>query len=276
MTQILDLHRVSFPEATRPLVPTPTVPTMHSLRARHRRRARAGVRIFEVGKLLESRRRADEAARLEALDLEADAARSRVAAQAEVDAAWQRLTDNEPGAVMEALAEAFEDNEAMAAPLGVGGRGASVVVQVPDPELIPERMPGVTDAGNLSLRKMTKRQKNDLYAHMVCGCTVVTVKEAFAVCPGLETVTAVAVRRAAPDVYGRRAPEAVLAARFSRASLEGIHWADANAVEIVNEASNDRLFHQKGASAELQPLDARGNPDIANALEAIDLDDADD
>ena len=35
---------------------------------------------------------------------------------------------------------------------------ASVVVRVPDAEALPERIPGTTAAGNLSLRKATRTQ----------------------------------------------------------------------------------------------------------------------
>ena len=43
----------------------------------------------------------------------------------------------------------------------------------------------MTDAGNLSLRKLTKSDKADLYKLLVAGYVLVTIREAFAVAPSL-------------------------------------------------------------------------------------------
>jgi hypothetical protein len=60
--------------------------------------------------------------------LTAEGQRQGAAHQSELDAWWHELLANDPGAVLGALIEAFEDNEATAAPIGVHGDEVSVVI----------------------------------------------------------------------------------------------------------------------------------------------------
>jgi hypothetical protein len=193
--------------------------------------------------------------------------------QAELDQLWHRLLNNDPEIVLGTLGEAFEDNEAAAAPVGVSGAEASVVVLVPSPSAIPERKPALTPAGNLTLKKLTKREHADFYKLMVCGYVLATVKEALAVAPSLTHVRAVAIRTMGSDAYGRRTVEAVLAGRFPRQALIGVQWSTASATTIVNDVSDELLLRQTGASKELTALDLYANPDIASLINAVDLTD---
>lgn len=193
--------------------------------------------------------------------------------QTELDSLWQRLLNNDPEIVVGTLGEAFEDNEAAAAPVGVSGTEASVVVLVPSPSAVPERKPALTPAGNLTLKKLTKRELADFYKLMVCGYVLVTVKEALAVAPGLTHVRVVAIRTMGSDAYGRLNVEAVLAGRFARQALVGVQWSTASATTIVNDASDELLLRQTGASKELTGLDLYSNPDIASLINAVDLTD---
>ncbi len=172
---------------------------------------------------------------------------------------------------MGTLAEAFEDNEAAAAPIGVVGSEASVVVVVPPTSAVPERLPATTAAGNLSLKKMTKRQHADIYKLLVCGYVLATVKEAFAVAPGLTHVRVVALRRAETDAYGKARIEALLAARFSRDALFGVQWATVDAAVIVNDVSTDRIARLSGPNKEFSAIDLAGEPDLAAVIAAVDL-----
>ncbi len=96
-------------------------------------------------------------------------AEKRAAWQEDLDERWKQLLANHPETVLSALAEAFEDNEAAAAAVGVDGREASLLVIVPGPEALPEQRPTTTAAGNLSLKKFTKRETADLYKLLVSG-----------------------------------------------------------------------------------------------------------
>jgi hypothetical protein len=172
-----------------------------------------------------------------------------------------------------ALAEAFEDNEAAAAAVGVEDAQVTLVVVVPGFDAIPERQPSMTAAGNLSLKKMTKRDRSDLYKLLVCGHVLVTLKEAFAVAPGLVSARVVALRPTPTDAYGKVRPEVVLAGLFERARLQGIQWSDADAVRVLNDSKPHLIFMQRGVVQELVPVDLAEEPELQDLVAAVDFDD---
>ena len=139
---------------------------------------------------------------------------------------------------------------------------------MPGSNAIPERRPTITDAGNLSLKKFTKSETADLYMALVCGHVLVTVKEAFASAPALDSSRVLAMRATSPDAYGRVGFEVLLAARFEKTRLNGIRWTEADATRIVNDASSERILVQKGAARELAPIDLTTEPQLAEVVRA--------
>lgn len=268
---ILDLHRATFPEATAPVATPPQLPTYEQVLARTTRAATAGIGWFHRRARAEATQRATAAAQAEFAGLQTDAKQRYAEEQQRLAEWWKQLLANEPHHVMWAIQHAFEDNEAAAAPTGVHDATASLVVHVPGVEVLPDRIPGTTAAGNLSLRQTTKSQRADLYKLVVCGYALVTVKEAFAVAPGITEVAIIAVRQGPVDAYGVRLPEVVAALRFQRQALDGIQWDTADAVQIVNDAATERILEQLGAAGELTPLDLDAHPDVKAALDAVDL-----
>ncbi|WP_331661817.1 hypothetical protein [Amycolatopsis sp.] len=138
----------------------------------------------------------------------------------------------------------------------------SILVLVPDMSAVPERRPTTTAAGNLSLKKLIKREVADLYKLMVCGYVLTTVREAFAVAPGLRSQRIIAVRTTEPDAYGHVHAEAVFVARFSRESLYGVQWDVADAATIVNDASDELRVRISGPSQQLTALSMSAEPDL--------------
>lgn len=268
---ILNLHRPEFPPAQRPIVPPPPAPDADAITAKHRKAAMAGVGFLNRKGRAQARAAAQIAAQREIAETAEFARRKHAEHQAQLDHLWQRLLANDPEIVMAALAEAFEDNEAAAAPVGAMGSEASLVVMVPNPTAVPERRPATTPAGNLTLKKLTKRDAADFYKLMVCGYVLVTVKEALAVAPGLTHVRIVAIRDAGPDAYGNPRLEAVLAARFARQALRGVQWAAAGAHTVVNDASEQLTLRELGAAKELAAINLAAEPDIRAVVEAIDV-----
>ncbi len=269
---ILSLHRPDFPEAQRPVAPQPTAPNESKVHAEHRKTSLAGISLFARGARKRAKATADRAAQAELANLREKNRLLREQWQAELDQLWQRLRGNDPDIVLGTLAEAFEDNDAAAAPIGVEAGEASIVVLVPDTSAVPERRPTTTAAGNLSLKKLTKREVADLYKLMVCGYVLTTAREAFAVAPGLCSQRIIAVRTTAPDAYGHVHTEAVLAARFSRESLYGVQWDVADAATIVNDASDELQVKMTGPSQQLTALSMSAEPDLAAVIAAVDLD----
>ncbi|MFJ4221868.1 hypothetical protein [Curtobacterium luteum] len=77
-----------------------------------------------------------------------------------LDAEWAQLTANNPDTVMAALAIASEDNDAAAAPLGVAGDKATLVVIVPSLTGMPQKEPDITPmAGRLSKQARRRRPR---------------------------------------------------------------------------------------------------------------------
>lgn len=273
LAAVLDLHRAEFEPAQRPVAPPPPPIDVDAVRAPHVRAAKAATGIFARADRKAALAEAERRTLAEVAVLQQSFAEQQAAWQRQLDAQWQALSSNEPDAVLAALAEAFEDNEAAAAAVGVEGQEVSLVVLVPPASALPERRPTLTQAGNLSLKKLTKRETADIYKMLVCGHLLVTVKEAFAVAPRLAAARVVAMRPAPADAYGAVKPEVLLATRLERSALQGIRWADADAPQIVNDAGTGTMLNQKGSTQELTPLDLSKEPDLQALVRAVDFED---
>jgi hypothetical protein len=244
---------------------------MVGMRARHEREALQGINVFQRSARASARQKAAKAASREA---DAEIARMRqeqADRQADLDERWNRLLANDPDVIFATLTEAFEDNEAPAAMAGVHEDEVSAVVLLPGLDAVPDRLPKRTEAGNLSLAKLTKRSRNAFYVTLVCGHVLVTVREALAVAPAINSVRVAVVRWLFPNAYGARNVECVLAAAFTRSALEGIQWQSADAGQIVQDASVDMRI-SIGPVNELRPLDLSDEPALMAMIQAVDFD----
>src|SRR5207253_8748809 len=111
------------------------------------------------------------------------------------------------------------------------------------------------------------------YQLVVCGHLLATMRETFAVAPGIGSVRAAVIRLSEEDAYGRRRPECLLAGRFARTAFDGVQWATTDASRIVSDTSTDLLLRSVGQAKELAPLDLSKQPELAGLLGAVDLDD---
>lgn len=189
-------------------------------------------------------------------------------AQQELDRQWARLAGNDPDTVLATLAEAFEDNEAPAAAVGIDGAELTLIVLVPDEGTVPERMPATTQAGNLTLRKLPKGERSALYLMLIAGHVLVTLREAFAVAPGAQAARLIAVRRGSQDIYGRTSLDCMLAGRWARSAFNGVRWADAEAVDILAGTAIELLLNQK--RGQVLPVDLAAEPEIRALLSGMD------
>jgi len=268
---IMSLHRAEFAPARRPAAPQPPGMDETSIRRRHTKQAKAGTSVFARGARKAALAEASRRAEAEIATIRQANREQHDLWQASLDAEWKALNDNDPEAVLSALAAAFEDNEAAAAAVGAENAEVALVVVVPSPDAIPDRRPTTTSAGNLSLKKITKRETADFYKLLVCGHVLATVKEAFAVAAALQSARIVALRLSQPDAYGHVEPEALLAARFEKAKLQGIRWADADASRVVNDTHSELIITQRGATQELHPLNLSQHPAIAELIHIVDF-----
>ena len=266
------IHRTAFPPATRPIAPPPPQPDageVAALRTRHIKDALAGVSIFARRARAQARTRGEQAA-----DAELESARrareaNQRAVQAGLDQQWQALLAGDPAVVLATLAEAFADNEAPAAPLDVNGAEVTIAVLAPPPSIVPEQMPATTDAGNLSLRKVPARQRAAMHTAAVMAHVLLTLREAFAVAPSLETARVVVLADDGRDAYGKTRRRAVLAGRWARADLAEVAWEQVEAHTIATGTATELLINHK-ATTGLQPLNLDDQPDIAALIERVD------
>ncbi|HEU0239970.1 MAG TPA: DUF4236 domain-containing protein [Micromonosporaceae bacterium] len=270
---IVNLHRVDFPTARRPIAPPPPAPDREAIYQHYETVALAGTGRFQRAQRTRARQQAVQWTDVEVNRQAAETHAAYEQYQVQLDEQWRQLCGNQPDVVMETLEEAFDDNEAPAAPVGVESGEASIAILVPQiTGAIPEQIPATTPAGNPTLKKLTQRDRADYYKLYVCGQVLVTVKEALAVAPGLASVRIVVLRDDGRDAYGKPRVACILAARFERNAFAGIQWHNADAVAVLNDSAAEKLTQQKGRSQELTPLDVSDEPAIAALIEAVDLD----
>lgn len=263
---IESLHRHEFTAPVRATAERPKLPSFGQLLEAAEREHLRGVGLFDRAARRAARQLARTDAEQHARIRLGRANAEQAERQRELDSAWQSLIDNDEDIVLAALEEAFEDNQAPAAAVGVDGDTASVVVLVPGPETLPERVPSTTLAGNLSLKKMTKSARASWYLSLVAGHVVATAREALAAAPGLAAVTVVAVRRA--PLGGQ--PEVLLATTLDRRALASVHWQSVRAWEAVDSCGRDTRVRFKGVAREMAPLDLSGEPGLAGVALALE------
>ncbi len=269
--EIISLHRHDFPPVGRPVAPMPDLPDPNAVRERREKNALHGVGMFDRARRAAARQYAAQAAQAELNDRWRQAQAEQAHAQQELDTRWARLTGNDPDTVLATLAEAFEDNEAPAAPIGIDGTELSLIVLVPDEDAVPERLPATTQAGNLTLRKLPKAERSALYLLLIAGHVLVTVREAFAVDPGVEAARVIAVRRSGPDIYGRPVLDCMVAGRWTRTAFNGVRWTDADAGNILAGTATELVLNQK--RGQILPVDLSTEPEIRDLQSTMDTTD---
>ena len=227
--------------------------------------------MFAPANRRQARRRPAPAAQAELNDRWRQAQAEQAYAQQELDTQWARLTGNDPDTVLATLAEAFEDNEAPAAPVGIDGTELSLIVLVPGEDAVPERLPATTQAGNLTLRKLPKAERSALYLLLIAGHVLVTLREAFAVAPDVEAARVIAVRRSGPDIYGRPVLDCMVAGRWTRTAFNGVRWADGDAGNILAGTATELVLNRK--RGQILPVDLSTESEIRDLLSSMDTTD---
>lgn len=231
-----------------------------------------GISVFRRAARRVAVARAEAAATEEIRRLEWERDQDRARRQAELDHWWAALNANDEDVVLGVVADAFEDNEAPAAPVGVDGGELTVVVLVPGVDAVPERQPTTTPAGNLSLKKLTKTERCVLHTVLVSSHVLLTVREALAVAPGITAVRVVALQRSRTDAFGKNSVDVVMAARFERARLTAVRWDTTDATVIVHDAATELVVNLKRTTRELLPVDLGNEPAITDLLCKVETD----
>jgi hypothetical protein len=90
--------------------------------------------------------------------------------------------------------------------------------------------------------------------------------------PGVEAARVIAVRRSGPDIYGRPVLDCMVAGRWTRTAFNGVHWADADAGNILAGTATELVLNQK--RGQILPVDLSTEPEIRDLLSAMDTTDS--
>lgn len=201
-------------------------------------------------------------------------AAAKAAVDSEVDArlhelikAAEALESNVPEAVLSSLEVAFDDNATRAVPLECEGTTATIALVVSDPnELLGNRLPGVTEAGNPSLATWPKQDRNDFYMRVILSDVVATAKEGFANAPGVEVINVVVIRLTDLSETTERL-DPVIHLRIDRAVIESVDWKRTAPSEGLRDVPV--VMEQNMTTGYLEPLSRGDHPDISLALDAL-------
>ncbi|MEV4515429.1 TerD family protein [Dactylosporangium sp. NPDC049525] len=270
--RLTSLHTEVFPTTVAPPDGGPEPVDAAAMYTWLEQRELAALGRFDFSGRREAKRRAQSMLAAEIAAEQAARAGAYQAQRATELAAWTALVDNDPGAVLDALEAAFADNESEAVGINCeptpAGALVSLVVMVGTADGTPDRKPTRTAAGAPSSAKRTKKDRADLYTRWLASTVLATVKEAFAVAPGVTDAQVLVIRRdpAAADPAGYLS--AVYAGRFQRQRLTGWNWNAVDPVEELLRAPDARLT-RKGASLEIAALNLSDEPELAAVLAAV-------
>ncbi len=269
-TRLLKVHEQSFPTAVRPKVPALELPDRDEYTAVQVKAAVKTVPFWRRSRRAQARDAAMKSAASSWDDLASRAAEQRALEQAQADSWWATLLANDPETVASRLQEAFSDNEVPAAAVHVDGFEVALAMLTLREEVIPDRMPGVTDAGNPSIRKMSRSSRSALIGAITFGFLLVTLRETFAVAPGIRSTRVVVLRPTSPDAYGAVRLECVLAGRWQRDSLAGVKWGTVDAATIAQDTA-DELLSNVHSDSVMRSLDLTKEPELVALIQRVDL-----
>lgn len=235
-------HLEHLEPAEKPPPPEPAPVDPRAVKNRLVNDAVSGISIFQLGQ----RRRARRAA-LERLDAEVAAEEQQQAADAaslkkQWDEYWSRLLANDPQAILPALEQAFEDNEAPAAAVSCQGARVDVVMRWPSlDDVVSERKAAVTPSGKPTVHKRNKGERAELYLEALSSHALATAKEAFAVCPNIEQVGLAVVRGRQDPARGDKTLEPIALAVVSRQDFDRVQWDGISATAAFLGADSGRI-----------------------------------
>lgn len=148
----------------------------------------AGLGVFARAERAAAKRRAEEDAPAYSAAEEARLHAVHSELTAEAGQWWQALVANDEETVCEAVNYAFSDNTAAGCAVGVDGDILSVVMRQQDIDSLPDQMPGVTPSGRPTLKTLSKRDRTLWWLTSMGSNIVATLKEAFAVTPGITAI----------------------------------------------------------------------------------------
>ncbi|MER7181524.1 hypothetical protein ABT404_18905 [Streptomyces hyaluromycini] len=196
--QTTGVHLQSFAPARPPVVPGPQQLSLAWALAEAQIHHFAGLGVFARAERAAAKRSAGEDAPAYLAAEEARLHAVHTELTAEAGQWWQALVANDEETVCEAVNYAFSDNAPAGCAVGVDGAVLSVVMRQQDIDSLPAQMPGLTPSGRPTLKTLSKRDRTMWWLTTMASNIVATLKEAFAVAPGITAID-LAVLTRLPD-----------------------------------------------------------------------------
>jgi hypothetical protein len=255
----LGVYREEFPPIEKPVAEVQRIDAgARVLAAQHEAAARISPLKFRRRRA--AREAAASAARAQAEVDQQEAIRARAQHQAEIDTAWQRLADNDPRVVLQALEEAFEDNEAPAAPIDCEGSSVSVLLRCPGVDgMVPTHRLAKTQAGRDTVRAYSRTRRNELYLAALLSHAYATVAQTFAIAPGIDSVTLLTVS------VGEGELTPIYCADVRRDEFRRGGWLRDDAPCLPPR----HLVNIRGRTAEVYALDLADEPHLSDVVRRI-------
>lgn len=269
LDRLLHAHEDQWELATHPFVATPSPVDPDEVRRELRREAAHGLPWWRLRARWRARQDADVRTDEVVASRQAELDVAHASSQAAADRWWRALCDNDPDTVADRLDRAFEDNVLTAAVAAVEGDTVHVVVTADRPEvLVGEREPTLTEKGNLSLARMTKTRRNELYGQAVVATMLAVACEAFAVAPGLQHAEVAVLR---PDAD--EGPAVIALSEFERDQVLVTDGTTARVRRPASAVLEQALVITRpgGRTGALRPLPPEEDEDIAMLLDTIEL-----
>ena len=265
--ELTEAHREEFPAAVPQIAGIASVPRVERITKLIYREASKGFSIFAFAARRQLKMDCAEQAQVEKERLEQLEVQKQAQAQAILDAEWEHLFSNDPELLMPLLAEAFGDNEATCTPLSIKGSTLAVLMLAPSTDLVPEKKVGSTPTGRLSVRQMKVSERRELYFDIVFSQAVASIREAFAVAPGIKAIDFVMVRSEAHAKVGGGNLACVGFGHIKRDDIEARSLDEEPYLMLANSASKWTVNISK--TLDLGIVNLKDEPDIQSLLDAV-------
>ncbi len=267
LNRLTKAHLQVWDSPTKPVAELRSVPSIDFLHKRMKKEQLRGIPFYKLGIRKQLKSVCLQQASREHQQLEAAAISEQTELQITLSENWVKLLTNDREVVRQQLTWAFGDNEARSAVLDVQGARATVLVVTPQISVLPEQDWSYTKAGNLSVKKMTVKERNNYYFNLIFSQLVATLKEGFAVCPGIEEITLILANLDQHEDNSRCELLCIGAGTAFRKKLQKVSYG-LEPFDILKQSVEYWRINMD-AKLKMKPLDLSLEPDIERLLGEI-------
>ena len=257
-------HLTNFPTAQKDIAPARKVPTYDSIYRQLAAEELKGISVFKRAERKAAKERAASRAKSQHQSLIDQALAEQQKEQEIFDEIWKNLISNDPSEVYTRVTDAFGDNDAKASVINVEGSKLDLLMMVPGLDVIPERTAGYSPTGRISVKKMTASERNFHYYDLIPSQVLATIKEAFAVAPGITEIRLVALRLGAK---GHKGIECVGYGTVTREQMNQVDYSQPSSSILMGTQS---WFADFDGKLNLKAINLVDHPEIKVLVESIE------